>query len=57
MLRVKVVLCLTVLAACLSVVVPVAKEHEETSVAITNVRIFDGDQMIPDGTVVITCCA
>jgi len=54
MLRVKVVLCLTVLAACLSVVVPVAKEHEETSVAITNVRIFDGDQMIPDGTVVIT---
>ncbi len=54
MLRVKVVLCLTVLAACLSVVVPVAKEPEEASVAITNVRIFDGDQMIPDGTVVIT---
>jgi len=54
MLRVKVILCLTVLAACLSVVVPVAKEHAESSVAITNVRIFDGDQMIPDGTVVIT---
>ena len=35
----------------------VAKEQDKKkgeSIAITNVRIFDGDRMIPDGTVIIT---
>ena len=53
MTRVKVVLSLTALTACLITVVPVAKEHSDGPVAITNVRIFDGEQMIPTGTVVI----
>jgi imidazolonepropionase-like amidohydrolase len=54
MIRIKMVLCLTALAACLSAIVPVAKEHADRTVAITNVRIFDGDRIIPDGTVVIS---
>ena len=54
MVRVNVVLCVAALAACLSVVTPVAKEHAGGTVAITNVRIFDGEEMIPDGTVVFS---
>jgi imidazolonepropionase-like amidohydrolase len=54
MIRLKVVLGLAALATCLTVVAPVAKEHADSVVAITNVRIFDGEQMIPDGTVVIS---
>ena len=55
--RIKVGVCLAVVAACLTAVAPVAKEQDKKkgeSIAITNVRIFDGDRMIPDGTVIIT---
>ena len=54
MFRMKVLVCLTALVAGYAAVAPVAKEKADAPIAITNVRIFDGDRIIPDGTVVIS---
>ena len=58
--RMKLVVSLTALAACLMAVAPAAKapdsgnaHPEGTPTAITNVRLFDGDKVIPNATVVI----
>jgi hypothetical protein len=53
--RFRFISCITALAACLTAVALVAKEHGTSRpIAITNVRIFDGERIIPDGTVVIS---
>src|SRR5262245_48158815 len=56
--RMKLVVSLTALVACLTAVAPSAKgsdsgKPEGTPIAITNVRLFDGDKIIQNATVVI----